>query len=180
LVDAALSLGRATRDVAGRRASTLRALHGAAEVTVAGRERGTIQDMTGPTPYLQFQGTAREALSFYADVFGGATQLHTFADFSRADGPPESVAHGYLIDAPVALFASDVAGEQPGFRAQGLMLSLLGTAAAATMRGWFARLAQDGTVVEDLQKRPWGAFDGQVIDRYGLHWLIGFENDASA
>jgi hypothetical protein len=25
--------------------------------------------------------------------------------------------------------------------------------------------------------RPWGASDGQVIDRYGLHWLIGFEND---
>ena len=23
--------------------------------------------------------------------------------------------------------------------------------------------------------RPWGASDGQVIDRNGLHWLIGFE-----
>jgi PhnB protein len=29
--------------------------------------------------------------------------------------------------------------------------------------------------VDDLQKRPWGASDGQVIDRYGLPWLIGFE-----
>jgi PhnB protein len=27
-----------------------------------------------------------------------------------------------------------------------------------------------------LQVRPWGASDGQVIDRYGLHWLIGFED----
>jgi hypothetical protein len=24
--------------------------------------------------------------------------------------------------------------------------------------------------------RGWGASDGQVIDRYGLHWLIGFED----
>ena len=34
-------------------------------------------------------------------------------------------------------------------------------------------------VVDDLQKRPWGASDGQVIDRYGRHWLIGFETDES-
>ncbi len=136
--------------------------------------------MTGPTPYIHFQGTAREALSFYADVFGGATQLHTFAEFNRADGPADAIAHGYLVDAPVALFAADVAGEQPAVHTQGLMLSLLGTAAAPTMRGWFARLAQEGQVVDDPQERPWGAFDGQVIDRYGIHWLIGFGADATA
>jgi hypothetical protein len=27
------------------------------------------------------------------------------------------------------------------------------------------------------REAPWGASDGQVIDRYGLHWLIGFEDD---
>jgi PhnB protein len=133
--------------------------------------------MTGLAPYLHFQGTAREALSFYADVFGGGAQLHTFVEFGRTDGPADAVAHGYLIDSPVALFAADVSGEQPAFRAQGLMLSLLGTAESATMRGWFTRLAEEGTVVDDLQKRPWGDFDGQVIDRYGLHWLIGFGDD---
>jgi len=136
--------------------------------------------MPGLTPYIFFQGTAREALSFYADVFGGSTELHTFAEFSRADGPADAIAHGYLVDAPIALFAADVAGEQPAFQAQGLMLSLLGTAATATMRGWFARLAEEGKVVDDLQERAWGAFDGQVIDRYGLHWLIGFKDESSA
>jgi PhnB protein len=88
--------------------------------------------------------------------------------------------YSYLVDAPVAIFASDVAGEEPALAAQGLMLSLLGTADAATLRRWFARLAKGGEVVDDLQERPWGACDGQVIDRYGLHWLIGFEDDASA
>jgi PhnB protein len=39
------------------------------------------------------------------------------------------------------------------------------------------RPADGGTVVDDLQQRPWGAFDGQLIDRYGVHWLIGFEVD---
>ena len=35
-------------------------------------------------------------------------------------------------------------------------------------------------MIDDLQQRPWGAFDGQVVDRYGLHWLIGFEDGAAA
>jgi PhnB protein len=135
--------------------------------------------VTGPTPYVQLPGTAREALTFYGEVFGCAVQLHTFAEFGRSDGPPDAVAHGYLTDGPVALFASDVAGEEPAFRCQGMQLSLLGAATPTALRDWFGRLSVGGHVVDDLQPRPWGASDGQVVDRYGLHWLIGFEADDS-
>jgi PhnB protein len=128
-----------------------------------------------PTPYIHFPGTARDALSFYAEVFGGAPQLHTFAEFQRSDGPADAIAHGQLIDAPVTLYGADVATGEPPFRSEGLMMSLLGTADPDTMRGWFARLAAEGAVIDELQKRPWGASDGQVIDRFGVHWLVGFE-----
>ncbi|MBO0802346.1 MAG: hypothetical protein J2P25_04640, partial [Nocardiopsaceae bacterium] len=30
--------------------------------------------------------------------------------------------------------------------------------------------------LDNILLRWWGASDGQVIDRYGLHWLIGFED----
>jgi len=60
-----------------------------------------------------------------------------------------------------------------------MMLSLVSTAAPATLRNWFTSLAEGGRIVDDLQVRPWGASDGQVIDRYGLRWLIGFEGDES-
>jgi len=133
--------------------------------------------MTDPTPYVHFAGTAREALTFYGDVFGCAVQLHTFEEFNRTDGPPDAIAHGYLTGGPVVLFAADVAGDQQPFRSGGLMLALLGTADASTLRQWFTRLSEGGRIVEDLQKRPWGDSDGQVIDRFGLHWLIGFEGD---
>jgi PhnB protein len=136
--------------------------------------------VSGLTPYLHFPGTAREALSFYALVFGGTAELHDFAEFGRTDGPADAIAHGQIVDAPVSLYGADAAGDEAPFRAEGLMLSLLGTADPATLRRWFARLADGGTVVDDLQRRPWGAFDGQVIDRYGVHRLIGFETDADA
>ena len=133
--------------------------------------------MTAPTPYLLLPGTAREALTFYGEVFGCAVQLHTFDEFSRTDGPAESIAHGELVEGPVALFAADVSGGEPALSCQGMMLSLLGTASPSVLRGWFSRLSEGGRIVDELQTRPWGASDGQVIDRHGLHWLIGFEGD---
>lgn len=133
--------------------------------------------MTAPTPYLHLPGTARAALTFYAEVFGCSAQLHTFEEFGRTDGPAGAVAHGYLEDGPVALFAADVAGDQPSLQIQGLMLSLLGASAPAVLRTWFSALSEGGEIVDDLQTRPWGATDGQVVDRFGLHWLIGFEGD---
>jgi PhnB protein len=136
--------------------------------------------MTAPTPYLSLPGTARDALTFYGEVFGSAVQLHTFEEFNRTDGPSDAVAHGYLVDGPVELFASDVAGNEPSFRCEGMMLALLGTSTPSVLRTWFSRLAEGGRIVDDLQQRPWGATDGQVVDRYGLHWLIGFEGEEGA
>ncbi|MDA8340640.1 MAG: VOC family protein [Actinomycetota bacterium] len=132
---------------------------------------------TPPTPYVHFPGTAREALSFYGDVFGCSVQLHTFEELGRSDGPGDAVGHGYLRDGPVVLFGADVAGDERPVHCEGMMLSLLGTAAPANLRTWFARLSEGGRIVDDLQVRPWGDSDGQVIDRFGLHWLVGFQGD---
>ncbi len=58
------------------------------------------------------------------------------------------------------------------------MLSLLGTAEPDVLRRWFDDLAADGTVVDALQERPWGDWDGVVRDAFGVTWLIGFEGPA--
>ena len=131
--------------------------------------------MTALTPYVHLPGTAREALTFYGQAFGQGVQLHTFEEFGRSDGPADDIAHGYLLDGPVTLFAADAAGDQDSVQCRGLMLALLGTADAGTLRTWFSRLSEGGRVVHDLTRRPWGASDGQVVDRFGLQWLIGFE-----
>ena len=133
--------------------------------------------MSDPTPYIHLPGTAREALTFYAEVFGCGVEMFTLQDVNRTDGPADGIAHGYLTGGQVALFAADATGEEPAFRSEGLMLALLGTADPPTLRQWFSRLSEGGRVVDDLQARPWGAHDGQVVDRYGLHWLVGFEGE---
>lgn len=129
-----------------------------------------------PTPYLHFGGNALEALNFYADVFGCSVESYTFEDFHRTDGPPEAIAHGCLTEGPIRLFASDAADKEATLRCEGMMFSLLGSAEPAVLQGWFNKLAEGGQVVDALQERPWGASDGRVIDRFGLHWLVGFED----
>ncbi|WP_309070536.1 VOC family protein [Arthrobacter sp.] len=131
--------------------------------------------MTAPQVYVSFPGTAREALTFYADVFGGELSLHTHQDFGRDEGTPDAIAHGTL-SGMVALAGSDAGADGKSVRFEGLMLSLLGTAESHVLHEWFDRLAEGGSVVDPLGPKPWGASDGQVIDRHGLHWLIGYES----
>jgi PhnB protein len=130
--------------------------------------------MTAPQIYVSFPGTAREALRFYAEVFGGELSLHTYEDFGRTDGPPHAIAHG-MLDGVVALAGSDAAAGEKSVRLEGIMLSSLGTAEPAVLHRWFDKLAAGGKVVDPLAPKPWGACDGQVLDRHGLHWLIGYE-----
>uniref|UniRef100_UPI00128B4B2C VOC family protein n=1 Tax=Georgenia subflava TaxID=1622177 RepID=UPI00128B4B2C len=139
-----------------------------------------MRPVTSLTLYIHFPGTARDALTYYGEIFGGTVQVHTFAEFNRDDGPADAVAHGQLMDGPVTLYAADASADGRPVRCEGLMLSLLGTAAPATMRSWFEALADGGRVVDPLQVRPWGASDGQVVDRYGLHWLVGYEAEATS
>lgn len=130
----------------------------------------------GPVPYLLLPGTARQALTFYQQVFGGQLQLANFEQFQRSDGAPDLIAHGELSEGPVRLFAADSVGGEDTLKMRGLHFALLGVADAAEMATWFEALAAEGTVIDPLVMRPWGDTDGQVRDRFGVRWLLGFQH----
>jgi PhnB protein len=132
--------------------------------------------MTAMTLYAWFPGTAGEALPFYQDVFGGELELHTYEEFGRTDGPADAIAHGILAG-PVSLYGTDAGPEDEPVDMRGISVALLGAADPETLTRWFDALADGGTVIDPLQARAWGASDGQVVDRFGLRWLIGFEHD---
>lgn len=130
--------------------------------------------MAAMTLYIWFPGNAETALHYYQGVFGGTLELHTLADFARTDGPPDAIAFG-MLSGPVTLQGSDAIGDDQPVSMVGSSIALLGTADAATLTSWFDQLADGGTVIDPLKERGWGASDGQVVDRFGVRWLIGYE-----
>ncbi|UYQ77784.1 VOC family protein [Glutamicibacter sp. JL.03c] len=130
--------------------------------------------MLGPTVYILFPGTARQALDFYQEIFGGELALYTLEEFNRTDGDPQAIAHGELTG-QVCLGGADASAMDRPLRAEGMMLSLLGTAQPEVLHQWFDKLSAGGEVIDPLTEKPWGAVDGQVRDRHGVHWLIGYE-----
>ena len=124
-------------------------------------------------PYLNFNGNARQALEFYATVFGGALNLSTFADFGDKDSPiADKIMHGQLeTEAGYTLMAADT---PPGMEFHGLHgfgVSLSGDDGDA-LRGYWAKLSDGGTVTMPMQKQAWGDEFGMVTDKFGVPWLV--------
>jgi PhnB protein len=127
--------------------------------------------MTGLTPYLSFDGTARAPSSSTAGCSAASSSSRRSAIRARRRARrPHRARHAGVVE----LFASDAA---PASRLElrGILFSLLGTAEPATLEEWFAALAEGGDVLDPLALRPWGDHDGQVRDRFGVAWLIGYQ-----
>jgi PhnB protein len=124
-------------------------------------------------PYLTFPGTAREAMTFYKDVFGGELTMNTFGEFGAEGEGNDGIMHAQL-EAPggMVLMASDTApGQGEGFRAGDHMsVSLSGDDEA--LRGYWDGLSQGATVTMPLEKQMWGDEFGMLTDRFGIPWMV--------
>ena len=124
-------------------------------------------------PYLNFNGNARQALEFYASVFGGDLNLSTFSEFGMTDAPvADKIMHGSLeTEAGYTLMGADT---PPGMEFQGMHgfgVSLSGDDADA-LRDYWDKLSDGGTVTMPIQKQSWGDEFGMCTDKFGVPWLV--------
>lgn len=125
-------------------------------------------------PYLQFQDQARDAMRFYAGVFGGELTMQTFSEGGMSAHPAndDRIMHAQLVTPHgMVLMASDVPEGVPLQQGSSVSLSLSGDDADA-LTGFFDGLAAGGTVVEPLTEAPWGDTFGMCIDRWGVAWMV--------
>jgi PhnB protein len=123
-------------------------------------------------PYLNFNGNARQALEFYASVFGGTPTISTFADFGAAAGPDASrTMHGALeTPAGYTIMAADVTSDMEYHPMAGFSVSLSGD--DEDLRGYWEQLSAGGTTTMPLQKQVWGDEFGMCVDKFGVSWLV--------
>ena len=123
--------------------------------------------------YLTFNGNAREAMEFYADVFGGELVLNTFAEYGAPEAPgADRIMHAMLetTDGMVLMGADVPLGEDyvPGGT---ISMSLSGEDADA-LHGFWKRLSDTGSVTVPLEKQMWGDEFGMCTDQFGIDWMV--------
>ena len=124
-------------------------------------------------PYISFDGTAREAMTFYESVFGGTLTVSTFGESGAPDPAiADQVMHAMLeSDRGFTLMASDTPpgmAHQPGTN---IAVSLSGDD-ADDLRRWWAALSEGGTVTVPLEVQMWGDEFGACTDRFGVGWMV--------
>jgi len=125
-------------------------------------------------PYLGFKDNARAAMEFYQSVFGGTLNISTFKEFNASQDPAEDdlVMHAQLEgDNGIVFMASDTPARMDYTPGNNFNMSLSGDD-EATLRGWFDKLADGGTVTMPMDKAPWGDIFGMCIDKFGISWLV--------
>lgn len=140
-------------------------------------------------PYLTFPGNAREAMEFYASVFGGDLSVSTFSEYG---GAPEGLSDDGIMHARLdtagglTLMASDSTGEDDmtgpavgGQRASSVQLSL-GGEDADELRGYWQRLGERATVTVPLERQVWGDEFGMLTDEFGIAWMVNITSTENA
>ena len=124
-------------------------------------------------PYISFVDNAREAMEFYRDVFGGTLVLNTFGESGGDDTPfADKIMHGMLeTDNGFTLMAADTPPGMEHNPGTNVTVSLSGDD-GDDLRGYWAKLAEGGTVTVPLEKQVWGDEFGTVIDRFGIPWMV--------
>lgn len=125
-------------------------------------------------PYLSFRDNAREAIEFYHSVFGGELNVSTFSQFGAGEEDSESdkIMHAQLeTDNGLVLMASDTPNRMEYTPGNNFSVSLSGDD-EATLRGYWDKLSDGGTVTMPLDKAPWGDTFGMCMDRFGVSWLV--------
>ena len=123
-------------------------------------------------PYLNFNGTARQALEFYRSVFGGTLTLSTFAEFGGQNSTDaDRIMHGLLeTDAGYTIMAADVTSDMEYQPPAGFAVSLSGDDDA--LRDYWEKLSVAGTTTMPLEKQAWGDEFGMCVDQFGVPWLV--------
>ena len=124
-------------------------------------------------PYISFDNSARQAMEFYRDVFGGNLTMNTFGEFGQADSPDaDKIMHSQLeTGSGFTLMASDTPAGMQRNPGDTITISLSGDD-ADSLRGYWEKLSDGGTVTMPLEKQMWGDEFGMCTDRFGIPWMV--------
>lgn len=139
--------------------------------------------MAQVNPYLIFNGDCEAAFLLYKSVFGGEfPYMGKFGDMPPAEGQPElpeeeknKVMHVTLPIGNTILMGSDtnsLAGKVKMGENVSISINVDSRAEADSI---FTGLTDGGIVKMPMTDTFWGAYFGMLVDKFGIHWMINFD-----
>ena len=137
-------------------------------------------------PYLSFNGNTEEVFNFYKSVFGGEfASLERFKNTPGADRMAEEDRNKIMhIALPVGkgnqLMASDVLESMGRQLTVGNNFSIsINADSKEEADRLFNGLSAGGKVVLEMQKTFWGSYFGMFSDKFGIQWMVSYNEQRS-
>ncbi|MBP1961865.1 VOC family protein [Paenibacillus aceris] len=132
--------------------------------------------------YLNFNGNCREAVEYYAGVFGKEQpKIMTFGEtpsdpaYPLPDEAKSLVMHARLSISGSNVMFSDVFPGMPFVAGNNISLSLVSND-IEEVKSAFHKLKEGGKVTMELQETFWSKCYGMLEDKFGIQWMFNYDN----
>lgn len=138
-------------------------------------------------PYLNFLGNTEEAFTFYKSVFG--TEFSSFQRFSDtperdrvAEADRNKIMHVSLpIGNGSVLMGTDALESMGHTLTEGNNFSIcIAADSQAEADRLFSGLSSGGKITMPLMDTFWGAYFGMFTDRFGIQWMVSYDQNWQA
>lgn len=135
--------------------------------------------------YLTFNGNCREAFDFYKSVFGGEyPYIGTFGEMPPAEGQEikeedrDKIMHVTLpVSQETILMGSDSGSGDAAQLVMGNNFSIsINAESREEADRLFNGLSSGGKITMPLSDTFWGAYFGMFTDRFGINWMVNYDD----
>ncbi|WP_341225476.1 VOC family protein [uncultured Arcticibacterium sp.] len=127
--------------------------------------------------YLTFNGSCREAMTFYKECLGGELTFQTIGESPMSEKMPakmkESILHATLTKGQVVIMATDCVRPEGLIKGNAVSLSL-NCSSDEEIKSCYEKLSAGGHANHPLEDTFWGAVFGDLTDKFGNNWLLNY------
>ncbi|MBS1605371.1 MAG: VOC family protein [Bacteroidetes bacterium] len=134
-------------------------------------------------PWINFNGNAEEAFTFYKSVFGGEfSTIVRFKDLASAEFQVAKKEENKIMKIALPIGKNNVlvANDVPEFMGrtnerENRSKILVGAESREEATKVYNGLSAGGEVEGPIGDTPWGTYAGMFRDKYGIEWIVEFD-----
>ena len=134
-------------------------------------------------PWINFNGNAEEAFTFYKSVFGGEfTKIVRFGDLASDEFqvPETEINKLMTIALPIGKHNVLMGNDVPEFMGrvnenENRSKIVVCAESREEANKVFNGLSAGGDIEGPIDHSPWGTYTGMFRDKYGIEWIVEFD-----